>query len=75
MRYHVATFLIGALVALGGAALARGEFDSLSQANFPCQEDEVLTYSEQFGPDNVGCIHIDAFGVEEGTGAFIGGFN
>lgn len=59
MRYHVATFLIGATAALGGAALARGEFDQMSQANFPCMEDEVLSYSPEFGPDRVGCLHIE----------------
>jgi hypothetical protein len=56
VKYHFVTFVLGAVVALGGAALARGEFD---QANFPCQEDEVLSYSEQFGPDRVGCIHYE----------------
>ncbi|QLF84651.1 hypothetical protein SEA_GAIL_88 [Mycobacterium phage Gail] len=30
-----------------------------TQAEFPCQEDEVLGYAPEFGPDNVGCIHID----------------
>ena len=29
------------------------------QRNFPCQEDEVLGYAPQFGPDRVGCIHIE----------------
>jgi hypothetical protein len=57
MRYHIVTFLIGAVAALGAAALARGEFD-MSQANFPCMEDEVLTYSSEFGADRVGCLHI-----------------
>jgi len=31
----------------------------MSQANFPCQEDEVLTYAPQFGPDRVGCLHYE----------------
>jgi len=30
-----------------------------SQADFPCQEDEVLGFHPTFGPDNVGCIHVD----------------
>uniref|UniRef100_A0AAU8GQU7 Secreted protein n=1 Tax=Mycobacterium phage BabyBack TaxID=3158877 RepID=A0AAU8GQU7_9CAUD len=30
-----------------------------TQAAFPCEEDEVLGYAPQFGPDNVGCIHVD----------------
>ena len=29
------------------------------QESFPCTEDEVLGYSPEFGPDAVGCIHID----------------
>ena len=58
MRYHIVTFLIGAVAALGGAAMARGEFD-MRQENFPCVEDEVLAYSPQFGPDRVGCLHIE----------------
>jgi hypothetical protein len=31
-----------------------------SQRAFPCAEDEVLGYAPQFGPDHVGCIHVDA---------------
>lgn len=31
-----------------------------TQSEFPCQEDEVLGYAPEFGPDHVGCIHIDA---------------
>lgn len=33
--------------------------DPFDQRAFPCQEDEVLGYAPQFGPDRVGCIHID----------------
>lgn len=33
--------------------------DPFAQDSFPCQEDEVLGYAPQFGPDNTGCIHID----------------
>lgn len=33
--------------------------DPMSQASFPCAEDEVLTYAAQFGPDRVGCLHIE----------------
>ncbi|QGJ94850.1 hypothetical protein SEA_BLINN1_90 [Mycobacterium phage Blinn1] len=32
---------------------------TFDQQDFPCQEDEVLGYSPEFGPDRVGCIHID----------------
>lgn len=31
----------------------------MSQDTFPCNEDEVLGYAPEFGPDNVGCIHIE----------------
>lgn len=32
---------------------------TFDQRDFPCQEDEVLGYNPRFGPDKVGCIHID----------------
>lgn len=32
---------------------------TFDQKDFPCQEDEVLGYAPQFGPDKVGCIHIE----------------
>ncbi|AHB31867.1 hypothetical protein PBI_HANSHOTFIRST_90 [Mycobacterium phage HanShotFirst] len=32
---------------------------SFDQSSFPCEEDEVLGFSPEFGPDKVGCIHID----------------
>ena len=32
---------------------------SFLQRDFPCQEDEVLAFHVRFGPDRVGCIHID----------------
>ena len=46
-----------ALVLFGTGVIDAG--DPFSQAEFPCQEDEVLGYAPQFGPDRVGCIHID----------------
>lgn len=42
-----------------GAELARDAF--FDQDVFPCEEDEVLGYAERFGPDKVGCIHIEEF--------------
>ena len=36
------------------------EIGVMAQDDFPCQEDEVLGFGPQFGPDTVGCIHIDA---------------
>lgn len=35
----------------------------MRQEDFPCQEDEVLGYHPRFGPDHVGCIHIDELPV------------
>lgn len=29
----------------------------MTQEDFPCNEDEVLSYDPSFGPDHVGCIH------------------
>lgn len=29
------------------------------QKDFPCHEDELLGYHPKFGPDMVGCIHVD----------------
>jgi hypothetical protein len=55
---HVVTAIAAALLALGVSAMARGEFD-MSQEAFPCVEDEVLSYAPQFGPDRVGCLHIE----------------
>jgi hypothetical protein len=40
----------------GSAIASASPFD---QSEFPCQEDEVLGYAPEFGPDRVGCIHID----------------
>lgn len=41
-------------------AVPRGnEPGVMDQEDFPCHEDEVLTYHPKFGPDRVGCIHID----------------
>ncbi|ALA48185.1 hypothetical protein AU152_gp72 [Mycobacterium phage Phlei] len=34
-----------------------------SQADFPCQEDEVLGFHPTFGPNSVGCIHVDLLKV------------
>lgn len=57
--------VIAGVAALGAMALADpGEVSAapaitFDQADFPCQEDEVLGYAPEFGPDHVGCIHID----------------
>ena len=45
------------------AAFYGGEYamdePSMLQADFPCEEDEALMYHPSFGPDEVGCIHLD----------------
>lgn len=49
-----------ALAALVGIAPASAQgTDPFDQRSFPCAEDEVLGYAPEFGPDRVGCIHID----------------
>ena len=34
------------------------------QSQFPCAEDEVLTYHPSFGSDRVGCLHYEAIADE-----------
>lgn len=50
----ISMFLV--LLVLNDALLSG---DPFAQVNFPCQEDEVLMYARQFGPDRVGCVQID----------------
>lgn len=59
MKTFVVTFLI--VLSLGNIYIARASADGgvMSQAEFPCQEDEALVYAPQFGPDMVGCINIE----------------
>jgi len=33
---------------------------SMLQSDFPCEEDSALMYHPAFGPDHVGCVHLDA---------------
>lgn len=50
----------------------------MTQSEFPCQEDEVLGYAPQFGPDHVGCIHIEELATGPNAwdaGAYVGGYN
>ena len=59
---HKITAAVGAVLAFGAMLLAYPEadqYDEFSQASFPCQEDEVLTYAPQFGPERVGCLNIE----------------
>ncbi|AEJ95051.1 hypothetical protein FGG22_gp027 [Mycobacterium phage Hammer] len=62
------TYLIAAFItfgaALGALSMTNTEADAtpkvpFTQADFPCEEDEVLGYAPEFGTDSVGCIHID----------------
>lgn len=57
MKSHIFTALIGAVVAV--TAMLAAQPAEMSQASFPCVEDEVLGFAPQFGPDRVGCIHIE----------------
>ncbi|ASD53623.1 hypothetical protein PBI_LUCKY2013_232 [Mycobacterium phage Lucky2013] len=52
-RIAIAIAASAALLTLAAPAQA------MPQSEFPCQEDEVLGYAPQFGPDEVGCIHVD----------------
>lgn len=58
-----AAWILGGTLA-GGMLLApvvpaHADPGVMSQSDFPCAEDEYLGYSPVFGPDEVGCIHID----------------
>jgi hypothetical protein len=78
MNIHVARALsaFGVAGVLAGAAwtgIALGQADDVvitfDQRAFPCQEDEMLGYSPAFGPDLVGCIHVDDMRVAHGVAA------
>ncbi len=64
---HALLVVLAAAAAVGAMALADpgevhaapGDDYDYSQTEFPCQEDEVLGYSPKFGPDHVGCIHVE----------------
>ncbi|QXN73922.1 membrane protein [Mycobacterium phage Eaglepride] len=50
-----------ALAGFAGTGVANAEgTDPFDQRSFPCAEDEVLGYAPEFGPDRVGCIHIES---------------
>jgi hypothetical protein len=53
--------IVGAVIAsLAGLAVAEVNDDtSDARPSFPCAEDEVLGYDASFGPDVVGCIHVE----------------
>lgn len=42
-----------------GLGSLTGNVDRFSQRDFPCAEDEALVYAPQFGPDRVGCLHVE----------------
>jgi len=62
--FLVAT-LVGGFLVVAGVALGRVISppevapSPFSQAGFPCQEDEVLGFTPQAGPDSTECFHID----------------
>lgn len=51
--------IAGGLAASAWFGTAIGHADVFDQSEFPCAEDEVLGYDVRFGPERVGCIHID----------------
>ena len=57
MKSHIVTGLIGAVVAV--TAMLAAQPAEMSQASFPCVEDEVLGFAPQFGPDKVGCLSVE----------------
>ncbi|AZV00879.1 membrane protein [Mycobacterium phage Malec] len=64
MKKYLITAAVASVTTIGVLALADDPAVAtptvpFTQAAFPCQEDEVLGYAPQFGPDNVGCIHVD----------------
>ncbi|ARQ94640.1 membrane protein [Mycobacterium phage Journey13] len=64
MKKHLITAVIASITTIGVLALADDPAVAapkvpFTQADFPCEEDEVLGYAPEFGPDHVGCIHID----------------
>ena len=62
--------LIGASVAVSDqgpgttAEFYGGEYAmdeaGMTQEAFPCEEDEVLGYAPEFGPEHVGCMHVES---------------
>ncbi|QGJ87979.1 membrane protein [Mycobacterium phage Killigrew] len=58
-RIAAGIFLIAAPAFIATPAWAASA-DPFDQASFPCEEDEVLGFAPQFGPDKVGCIRVDS---------------
>ncbi|AYD81064.1 hypothetical protein SEA_RAJELICIA_89 [Mycobacterium phage Rajelicia] len=59
-RIAAGFFLLIAPAVITTPAWASADPISFDQSSFPCEEDEVLGFSPEFGPDKVGCIHIDS---------------
>ncbi|ASW31342.1 hypothetical protein SEA_FRED313_84 [Mycobacterium phage Fred313] len=60
MKALLLTVALFEAVLIGNGGMAEADaYDPFDQRNFPCAEDEVLGYAPEFGPDRVGCIHID----------------
>ncbi|AVP41951.1 hypothetical protein SEA_JSQUARED_90 [Mycobacterium phage Jsquared] len=64
VKKHLITVIVAFATAVGAMALAdpyEASADPITfdQRAFPCEEDEVLGFAPEFGPDRVGCIHID----------------
>ncbi|AZF98402.1 hypothetical protein SEA_BIGPAOLINI_85 [Mycobacterium phage BigPaolini] len=59
-RIATGFFLLIAPAVITTPAWASADPISFDQSSFPCEEDEVLGFAPEFGPDKVGCIHIDS---------------
>lgn len=59
MRRIIAAAAVG-IMAMTGCTTG----DAMTQDTFPCHEDEVLGYDPSFGPDAVGCIHVEGDTLE-----------
>ncbi len=59
MMEKLLLIVLAAIAITAAMLLADSGVDQMSQRTFPCQEDEVLGYSPKFGPDQVGCIHVE----------------
>ncbi|AYB69710.1 hypothetical protein SEA_KALAH2_224 [Mycobacterium phage Kalah2] len=59
---RIAIAIVAVVAPLTLAAPALADDRTMPQSEFLCQEDEVLGYAPRFGPDRVGCIHVDELG-------------
>ena len=51
-----AVAIVGAPEVVAQPTIVYLSADPFAQSSFPCEEDEVLGYAPEFGPDRVGCM-------------------